>query len=163
MRGNFTRKYGADNPNYRDGRKGTRLYRIYNCMKSRCYNANTPSYRYYGARGITVCPEWLTDFANFREWAMSRGYRDDLTIERRDVNGNYTPDNCMWATYKQQANNTRVNHLVTIGGVTKNLTEWSEFYGINYRTLRDRLHRGWDIISALTVPVDPKYRKKVMP
>ena len=160
MRGNFiTDKNGSHNPNYKDGRKGTRLYRIYNNMKTRCYNPNSQSYKYYGARDIKICSEWLEDFANFKEWALSHGYREDLTIERSDVNGDYTPDNCLWTTYKIQANNMRSNHLETIDGVTKNLTEWAEYYGINIKTVRDRLKRGWDLISALTVSPDPKYRK----
>lgn len=163
MRGNFiTDKNGSNNPNYKDGRKGTRLYRIYNGMKTRCYNPNSDSYKYYGARGVSICSEWLNDFSAFKEWALSHGYREDLTIERLDVNGDYTPDNCTWATYKIQANNMRSNHLATIDGVTKNLTEWAEYYGINIKTVRDRLLRGWDLISALTVSPDPKYRKRVV-
>ena len=161
MRGNFiTDKTGDANPNYKDGRKGTRLYRIYNNMKTRCYNPNADSYKYYGARGVKIYPEWLKDFANFKEWALSHGYREDLTIERLDVNGDYTPNNCTWATYKVQANNMRSNHLVTIDGITMNLSEWAEYYGINVKTVRDRLLRGWDIKRALVTPADPKYRKR---
>ena len=163
MRGNFiTDKNGSNNPNYKDGRKGTRLYKIYDNMKTRCYNPNSNAYDRYGGRGITVCSEWLNDFSTFKEWALSHGYRDDLTIERIDVNGNYTPDNCTWATYKDQANNRRSNQLETIDGVTKNLTEWAEFYGINIKTVRDRLLRGWDLKRALTTPADPKYRKRAV-
>lgn len=163
MRGNFiTDKNGSNNPNYKDGRKRSRLYRIYNNMKTRCYNPNSESYKYYGGRGISICNEWLEDFSIFKEWALIHGYREDLTIERLDVNGDYNPDNCVWATYKVQANNMRSNHLETIDGVTKNLTEWAEFYGINIKTVRDRLLRGWDLKRALTTPADPKYRKKVV-
>lgn len=163
MRGNFiTDKNGSNNPNFKDGRKGTRLYRIYNNMKTRCYNPNSESYKNYGGRGIKICSEWLTDFSTFRSWALSHGYREDLTIERKDVNGNYTPDNCVWATYKVQANNTRSNHLYTIDGITMNLTEWSEYFGINVKTVRDRLLRGWDIKRALSTPADSKYRKRVV-
>lgn len=163
MRGNFiTDTHGSNNPNYKDGRKGTRLYRIYNNMKSRCYNPNFISYKYYGKRGITIYDEWLNDYSAFKEWALNNGYEDNLTIERLDVNGNYEPNNCIWATYKTQANNMRSNHLVTINGVTKNLTEWSEHYDINVKTVRDRLKRGWDIVRALETPADPKYRKRVI-
>lgn len=163
MRGNFiTDKNGSNNPNYKDGRKGTRLYRIYNNMKTRCYNPHSYSYKHYGARGITICKEWLEDFSAFKEWALSHGYRDNLTIERLNVNESYTPSNCVWATYKVQANNMRSNHLETIDGVTKNITEWAEFYGISVKTVRDRLLRGWDLKRALTTPVDPKYRKRVV-
>lgn len=163
MRGNFiTDKNGSNNPNYKDGRKGTRLYRIYNGMKTRCYNPNSDSYKNYGARGVKICSEWLNDFSIFRDWALSNGYRDDLTIDRKDVKGNYEPNNCIWSTYKVQANNTRGNHLVTIDGITMNLTEWSEYYEINVKTVRDRLLRGWDIKRALITPADPKFRKRVV-
>lgn len=163
MRGNFiTDKNGFNNPNYKDGRKGTRLYRIYNNMKSRCYNPNSTCYQYYGGRGINICKEWLKDFSTFKEWALNNGYTDDLTLDRIDVDGDYTPNNCRWTTYKVQANNMRSNNLITIYGFTKTLTEWSEFYEINVKTVRDRLKRGWDIIEALQVPPDPKYRKRVV-
>lgn len=163
MRGNFiTDKTGLNNPNYKDGRKGTRLYRIYNNMKTRCYNPSSISYQHYGGRGIKICKEWLQDFSIFKDWAISNGYRDDLTIDRIDVDKGYFPDNCRWTDYKVQANNTRSNHLVTIYGFTKTLTEWSEFYEINVKTVRDRLKRGWDVIEALQVPPDPKYRKRVI-
>ena len=163
MRGNFiTDKNGSNNPNYKDGRKGTRLYRIYNNMKNRCYNCNSKSYKNYGGRGIKICSEWLSDFSVFKEWALSHGYREDLSIERLDVNGDYTPINCIWATYKVQANNMRSNHLISFGGKTKTVKEWSDYFGINERTVRDRLRRGWDPILAITTAPDPKYRKRVV-
>lgn len=163
MRGNFvTDKHGSSNPNYKDGRKGTRLYRIYNNMKTRCYNVNSPSYKYYGARGIKICSDWLVDYLSFYSWAITNGYADNLTIERKNVNGDYTPENCVWATYKTQANNTRSNIFVTLDGVRKTLTEWSALYGINVKTVKDRLRRGWDIESALKTPLNTTYGKRVM-
>ena len=163
MRGNFiTDKHGTNNPNYKDGRKGTRLYRIYNNMLNRCYNANSPQFKNYGGRGITVCREWLCDFKIFSEWALSNGYRDDLTIDRIDVNGNYEPSNCRWITNHEQSYNKRNNHYVTLCGKTMTLTEWCNVYHINVKTVRDRLRRGWDIEKALVIPADTKYRKKVI-
>ncbi len=160
MRGNFvTDRTGELNPNYKHGGKGTRLWSIYHNMKSRCYNSTTPAYHFYGERGIKVCSEWLNDFTNFREWALNNGYSDDLTLDRIDVNGDYCPLNCRWSTSKEQALNTRRNKMVTVNGETKPLSLWCEYFGINYRTVQDRLHRGWDIELALTSPVQTKFRR----
>lgn len=163
MRGNFvTDRTGNKNPNYKHGLRHTRLFSIWSNMLTRCTNCNADSYKWYGAKGITVCDEWRNDFKSFYDWAMANGYSDNLTIDRIDNSKGYYPDNCHWSTEKTQANNRTSNHLITIGGVTKTLTEWCDIYSINYRTVQDRLKRGWTEYRALTTPVDHRFRKRVV-
>lgn len=163
MRGNFTTdRNGCKNPNYKDGRKGTRLYSIYTNMITRCYNHNFKYYHRYGGRRITVCDEWKNDFKSFYNWAMANGYNDTLTIDRIDNDKGYEPSNCRWTTHKVQANNRSSNHLVTIFNRTKSLKEWCDIYSINYQTVQDRLKRGWNIERALMEPVQKKVRKRVV-
>ena len=96
------------------GKNLTRLYRIWSGMNNRCFNERTKAFENYGARGIRVCDDWRKDYTAFRDWAMANGYRDDLSIDRIDVNGNYCPDNCRWADAKTQANNRRKRRCTKI-------------------------------------------------
>lgn len=103
------------------------------------------------ARGIKVCDEWL-DFENFYSWAKENGYREELTIDRIDNDGDYTPDNCRWSTQVEQAANRRTTVRIERDGVTKPLREWCEIEGVGYNMVYRRLRRGWDIEEALAVP-----------
>lgn len=120
------------------GMSGTRLYSIWRDMKNRCNGLKKRDRKNYFDRGITYCPAW-EHFEPFRDWALSHGYRDDLTIDRIDVNGNYTPDNCRWITRAEQNLNTRQNRFITYNGETHTLKEWSIILGINCSTLKSRL------------------------
>jgi hypothetical protein len=122
-------------------------------MRQRCTNPNVQRYRYYGGRGIKVCDRWINDPVAFIEWAYANGYRDGLSIDRIDVNGNYEPSNCRWATGKEQARNTSKNRLITHKGETLCEAEWAERAGITQRALQHRLRRcGWDWETAISRP-----------
>lgn len=142
------------------GMRKTRIYTIWTFMKIRCYNKNCKAYKDYGGRGISVCDEWKNDFSAFMKWAYENGYSEELTIDRINVNGNYEPDNCRWATFKTQANNTRQNKYLTLDGKTMTMKQWSEYTGIRYGTLYRRLKDGWSVESALTIPATRRNMSK---
>ena len=122
-------------------------------MKKRCYNTKNNRYKCYGGKGIVVCDEWKDNFQSFCDWAMTNGYSDALSIDRIDVNGNYCPENCRWATTKEQANNTTRNHYITVKGVTKTISEWAEETGIHKDVIKDRINKlHWSEEEAVTIP-----------
>ena len=122
-----------------------RLYGIWSGMKSRCYDENVEHFDRYGGRGIIVCDEWLGNngFENFYKWAKNNGYKNGLTIDRIDVNGNYEPSNCRWATNKEQQNNKRTNVFITVDGIEMTMAQAAEKYGVKYGTLRARIKSGY--------------------
>lgn len=145
---------------YKHGLSHTRLHWIWRGMKDRCYNPKNKTYNFYGGRGIKICDEWKSDFMPFYEWAMANGYKDGLTIDREDSNGNYCPENCRWATRTQQANNTRRNVYVTINGETRTVPEWSRIYGVNPYSVRTRIQKGWEPALAITTPFNKRKSRK---
>ena len=135
------------------GMAHTKIYRVYCRIKQRCYDKNVKEYKHYGGRGIKMCDEWRSDFMTFYKWAMANGYKEGLTIERKDVNGNYEPSNCCWITQKDQKNNKRNNHTLTYNGETHTMAQWAELKGLKIQTLANRLNiYGWDIERALNEP-----------
>ena len=123
------------------GMSSTPLYSTWSGMVQRCTNPNAKNYERYGGRGVTVCSEW-DDFKNFHDWAVTHGYEQGLTIDRKDNDLGYSPDNCRWVDRITQQNNTRRNKLVTFNGETRSIAEWSRILGINHETLRYRVNRG---------------------
>lgn len=121
-------------------------------IKRRCYDPRRRSYYLYGGRGISMCDEWRNSFeAFFRDMGLKP--TKDHSIERRDVNGHYCPENCYWATRIEQANNTRTNHRLEYGGETHTMAEWSRLTGINVYRISERINSGWSAERALTTPV----------
>ena len=140
--------------------KHSRLGNIYHNMKMRCYNKANKDYRNYGARGITICEEWLNTeksnignsskgFIAFKEWALSNGYEYDLTIDRIDVNKGYSPTNCCWVSRKEQQNNTRRNHRVEYNGRVQTIAQWCDELNLDYHKTAVRITElGWSAERA---------------
>lgn len=135
---------------------GTRLYRIYYHMRDRCYNPNSASYPFYGGRGIVIDSVWDT-FDKFQEWAIANDYDDSLTIDRINVFGNYSPDNCRWITLRDQQWNTTRTHTITIGNETRTVQGWADETGLHRSTILARLQRG---LSPEEAVLRPKFLRK---
>lgn len=126
------------------------LYHRFTAMISRCECKTDNSYKYYGARGITVCDEWRHDFKAFYDWSMKNGYAPNLSIDRIDNNKGYSPDNCRWTTNSVQQNNKRTNVFIEYKGKRQTLTQWSRELKISYKTLKKRLvENEWSMEKVL--------------
>lgn len=146
------------------GGRNTRLYGVWCAMKERCGNSHNKAYKRYGGRGIRVCEEWQHDFSAFREWAYKNGYKEGLTIDRIDSNGNYEPSNCRWATHKEQNRNYSRNHMITYKGRTQCLSDWADEYGINRTTVLFRIRCGKPLDEVFS-PIDgrtTRWKKKTI-
>lgn len=131
------------------GKTHTRLYSIWRSMKKRCCVPTNDAYCRYGGRGITVCKEWMS-FENFEKWAKSNGYKNGLTIDRKDNNAGYSLENCRWATRREQNLNKRNNHFVEYNGEVKTISEWAETLGTDRKKLRYRLAtNNWDLLEVI--------------
>lgn len=140
---------GNPNGHLVHGLSKTPLYSVWQTMKQRCTNPRCRGYRWYGAKGITLCEEWQRP-EPFYEWAMNNGYEPGLTIDRINPSEGYSPSNCRWISMSDQQNNKTSNHILTFRGVSHTLTEWSSLTGIPRTTITNRLKLGWSIEEALT-------------
>ena len=134
----------------------SKIYNVWQSIKTRCFNKNSKSYKEYGGRGIKMCEEWLHEFQAFYNWAIENGYKDGLTIDRIDNNGNYTKENCRWVTMKEQSNNKRTSKYITYNNETHTMAEWSYKLGGSKDLISKRLASGWSIEKALTTSVVKK-------
>lgn len=134
------------------GRSNTRLHVIWKNMRSRCLNPNRPGFEDYGGRGITICSEW-SDYLTFEKWALVSGYKDDLSIDRLDVNGNYEPKNCIWASPQAQSENRRFVAKAPNGKLWLHIAREN---GISDAAYRTRIFAGWHYHQASTWPMRKK-------
>ena len=128
-------------------------------MKNRTNQKSTlknTSFKNYSGRGINICESWKT-FENFYKWSLENGYKDNMTIDRIDPNGNYEPSNCRWTTMKEQNNNRRNNRNITFNGIEHTITQWNEMLGFPKGLLANRLYRGWSVQRAFTTKAGGNY------
>ncbi|KAF6620594.1 hypothetical protein HFE03_08050 [Paenibacillus sp. EKM102P] len=147
LRSGHTRSCGCYHKDIvtKHGLRSTKLNSVRSAMIDRCYNIKNSNYYNYGGRGIKVCDEWLNKekgLLDFYNWAMDNGYKEGVSIDRINNNGNYCSENCRWVDMKTQLNNRRNNRLVTIGGETKTVSQWAEVAGIGTSTIDFRLRSG---------------------
>lgn len=133
------------------GDSGSKLYGVWAAMKRRCFNPNATCYADYGGRSITVCNAWL-EYAPFKEWAMSSGYIEGMSIERVDVDSSYSPDNCIWIPLSEQNRNKRLTIRLYYQGRLYTLKELADITGLSERTIAGRHERGWNVEKILTTP-----------
>lgn len=130
-----------------------RLYRIWRGIRNRCLCSTHHEYHRYGGRGISICQEWFQSYDMFYDWAINNGYDDNLTIERKNVDGDYTPLNCTWISRSEQARNRSTSILVEYDGRIMSCAELSKFLGFKDKhTVIDRLRAGKSIKEIASTP-----------
>lgn len=141
---------------------GSVLYNKWSSMKTRCYSSHSKDYKNYGGRGVKICEEWL-DYKYFREWSLSSGYIEGLTIDRMDNDGNYEPNNCKWLTMAEQQRNKRNNRIITYNGESLTLVEWGEKCHIHPDRIGARLNSGWSVEDSLFTKVKSPVKNNKIP
>lgn len=141
--------------NRRHGKTGSPAHNCWKRIRQCCLNPDCHKYHLYGGRGITVCDRWRDSFEAFYA-DMGDPPTAQHSIDRKDNNGPYSPGNCRWATRKEQANNTRLNHFLPLNNQLKTISQWADVIGIHQDTLWARLHNGWSITKTLTTPLHGK-------
>ena len=136
------------------GMTRTKLYQTWANMRRRCTDPKSKSYKDYGMRGIYVCDEWENSFEIFRDWAISHGYSEGLSIDRIDNDGPYAPWNCRWATHQEQDNNRRRCVWISYHGRTQNLMQWCKELNLDYKLIHNRMFQsGMSFEKAITMPL----------
>lgn len=134
---------------YKHGMSKSKIYGVWRGMKGRCTREKDRAYKWYGARGIKVCDDWLKSFEKFYEWAIKNGYEEGLSIDRIDVNGDYGPENCRWATQKEQANNKRNSTFYEVAGENLTVAQAADKYNVSASGLRKRMKKGVELRDAI--------------
>ena len=141
LKGGYTKSCGCLNNENRNrhineltthNMSNSKLFEVWCSMRRRCENRKDKAYKWYGAKGVKVCDEWQGEggFQNFYNWSIKNGYKENLSIDRIDFNGNYEPSNCRWITQKEQCNNTSRNIYIDYRGERKTLSELCEMYNL---------------------------------
>lgn len=146
-------KPNTNHARFKHGRSNSTEYAIWRGMIRRCHDTTNSAYRFYGARGVTVCDAWRSDFVEFFRDMGARPSQDH-SIDRIDTTGPYAPENCRWATREQQANNTRSNARLTFNGETLTVSQWARKIGVCVATLSHRIMRGWPLEKDLSFKAD---------
>lgn len=155
------RVYVTGEVHRKHGETKSRLYCVWQKMRSRCRRTSDKSFDRYGGRGIQVCEEWARSFEAFAKWAHENGYAENLSIDRIDNDKGYSPDNCRWTDSTEQANNRRSNRLITHNGQTKTLAQWAREKGVRPRTIARRLDRWkWTPGDAIDTPPQATYHRE---
>ena len=129
-----------------------RIAKILRGMRYRCKNPKYHDYHRYGGRGITVCEEWDKNTDSFIKWSLNNGYDSNKSIDRIDVNKGYSPDNCRWVDMNTQQNNRGNNIILSYKGEQHTIRDWADILGVEYEVIKDRYHKGWDVVDILEKP-----------